>query len=288
MKIGVVFPQTEIGDDPEVVSRFASTAESLGFSHLLAYDHVLGANTASRPDWVGPYTMDSLFHEPLVLFGFLAGQTTKLEFASAVLILPQRQTALVAKQAACVDVLSRGRLRLGIGAGWNPVEYEALGENFRNRGVRSEEQIEVMRRLWADPTVEFSGKWHTIPDAGIKPLPRKRKIPVWLGGGAPAVLDRVGRIADGWFPFDMPNLENDLAQVHEAARRHGRDPAEIGIECIVAPSATSEQARDNFKSFEDLGVSHLSVSMLNLGLAGPEAHIDALARYWDAVGGVAD
>ena len=288
MKIGVVFPQTEIGEDPDVVSRFATTAERLGFDHLLAYDHVLGANTASRPDWAVPYTMDSVFHEPLVLFGFLASQTTRLEFASAILILPQRQTALVAKQAAAVDVLSGGRLRLGVGTGWNPVEYEALGENFRNRGIRSEEQIDVMRRLWAEPTVEYEGKWHRIPDAGIKPLPARRKIPVWLGGGAPAVVERVGRIADGWFPFNLATLPEDLDHIRKVAREHGRNPDEIGIECIVTPSATAEKARDRLKSLEDLGVSHASVSMMNLGVAGPEEHIDVLARYWDAVGNLSD
>ncbi len=283
MKIGVVFPQTEIGDDPEHVARFATTAEALGFHHLLAYDHVLGANTASRPGWTGPYTMDSLFHEPLVLFGFLAGQTDRIELASAVLILPQRQTALVAKQAAAVDVLSRGRLRLGIGTGWNPVEYEALGENFHDRGVRSEEQIEVMRRLWAEPAVDFEGRWHRIPDAGIKPLPPRRRIPVWLGGGAPAVVDRVGRIADGWLPFDLPSLPDDIARVHQVAREHGRDPAEIGIECILPPAATAEAARDKLESLAAIGVTHVSVSMMNLGLGGPEAHIDSLADYWNAV-----
>ena len=171
MKIGVVFPQTEIGADPAVAAKFATTAESLGYDHLLAYDHVLGANTASRPDWQGPYTMNSMFQEPLVLFAYLAGLTKTLEFASGVIILPQRQTALVAKQAACVDVLSDGRLRLGIGTGWNDVEYEALGENFNNRGKRSEEQIDVLRKLWADEAVTYDGEWHKITDAGLNPLP---------------------------------------------------------------------------------------------------------------------
>lgn len=288
MKIGAVFPQTEIGDDPEHVTRFARTAESLGFHHLLAYDHVLGANTASRPDWTGPYTMDSLFHEPLVLFGFLAGQTERIELASGVLILPQRQTALVAKQAAAVDVLSHGRLRLGIGTGWNPVEYEALGENFHDRGIRSEEQIEVMRRLWAEPTVDFEGRWHSIPDAGIKPLPPRRRIPIWLGGGAPAVVERVGRLADGWLPFALPSLPDDLARVRQVAREHGRDPSEIGIECILPPAATAEAARSKIESLAELGVTHVSVSMMNLGLDGPEAHIDSLADYWNAVHALAD
>ncbi|MCY4531753.1 MAG: LLM class flavin-dependent oxidoreductase, partial [Gammaproteobacteria bacterium] len=153
MKIGAVFPQTEIGTDPETVARFAQTAESLGFNHLVTYDHVLGAGTASRPDWEGAYTSESLFHESFVLFGYLAGLTSTIELVTAVIILPQRQTALVAKQAACVDVISKGRLRLGVGTGWNDVEYEALGENFNDRGKRSEEQIDLMRRLWAEDTI---------------------------------------------------------------------------------------------------------------------------------------
>jgi probable F420-dependent oxidoreductase len=284
MKIGVVFPQTEMGADPDIVSRFATTAESLGYRHLVAFDHILGANTANRPNWQGPYTSDNVFQEPLVLFGFLAAQTTNLEFATGVLILPQRQTALVAKQAATVDVLSKGRLRLGIGTGWNPVEYEALGENFRNRGMRSEEQIEVMRRLWSEPTIDFSGKWHRIPDAGIKPLPPHRKIPVWLGGGAPAVVDRVGRLADGWMPIDITTLREDLARVHQVAREHDRNPNEIGIDCIIPPSTNADQARDKLKSLEDLGVTHATVSMMNLGLVSSEAHADSLKGYWDAVG----
>ena len=150
MKIGVVFPQTEIGADPDVVAEYAVTAESLGYDHLLAYDHVLGAGTATRPDWKGPYSSESMFQEPFVLFSYLAALTSTIELVTAVIILPQRQTALVAKQSACVDVLSRGRLRLGIGTGWNDVEYEALGENFHDRGQRSEEQIDVLRKLWQE------------------------------------------------------------------------------------------------------------------------------------------
>lgn len=284
MKIGVVFPQIEIGDDPDHVARFATRAEQLGYHHLLAYDHVLGANPDSRPNWVGPYNVDSLFHEPLVLFGYLAGLTERIEFISGVLILPQRQTALVAKQAAVVDVLSRGRLRLGIGTGWNSVEYEALGENFHDRGVRSEEQIEVMRRLWASRSVEFEGRWHKLSDVGVKPRPPHGRIPVWLGGGAPAVVDRVGRIADGWLPFASPTLGDELERMRRVARDHGRDPDAIDIDCILPPTATAQESRDRIKHLEDLGVTHLSVSMMNLGLDGPEAHIDALTGYWDAVG----
>ncbi len=216
MKFGVVFPQTEIGADPDTIVRFATTAEELGFDHLIAYDHLIGASTASRPDWPGPYTSESMFHEPFVLFSYLAGLTQTLELVSAVIILPQRQTALVAKQAACLDVLSKGRLRLGIGTGWNAVEYEALGEDFHDRGRRSEEQIDLMRRLWAEETISYDGRWHHVTDAGLNPLPPKRAIPVWLGGMAPQVIERVGRLADGWFPFLNPELETQSHEVLSA------------------------------------------------------------------------
>ena len=288
MKLGVVFPQTEIGTDPDVVADFASSAEATGYDHLIAYDHVLGASTASRPDWQGPYTSESLFHEPFVLFGYLAGVTRTLELVTAVIILPQRQTALVAKQAACVDVLTQGRLRLGIGTGWNAVEYEALAENFHDRGARSEEQIDVLRRLWADEVISYDGKWHTVTEAGLNPLPAKRRIPVWLGGMAPQVLDRVGRIADGWFPFYNPNLAEQLQAVRNAAQRAGRDPAQIGIECMAPMDDAGTKARDRLRRMQDLGVTHTAVVTMNSGLDGPRAHIDAIKRFWDVAGHFAD
>ena len=280
MKIGAVFPQTEIGADPAAVADFAVAAEEIGYHHLIAYDHVLGASTANRPDWQGPYTAESLFHEPFVLFGYLAGLTKTLELVTAVIILPQRQTALVAKQAAAVDVLSGGRLRLGVGTGWNAVEYEALGENFHNRGVRSEEQIDVMRRLWAEDVVSYDGRWHKITEAGLNPLPPKRRIPVWLGGMAPQVIDRVGRIADGWFPFYNPNLGEQVQKVRQAAEVAGRDPADIGIECMTALS-DAEQIRGRLERMAGLGVTHTAVVTMNAGLDTPQAHIDALRRFWD-------
>ena len=282
MKLGVVFPQTEIGSDPDDVARFATAVEELGYDHLIAYDHVLGANTTSRPDWQGPYTSESMFHEPFVLFGYLAGITETLELVTAVIILPQRQTALVAKQAACVDVISRGRLRLGIGTGWNAVEYEALNEDFSNRGRRSEEQIDILRKLWADQTITFNGEWHRIDDAGINPLPEARLIPVWLGGMAPQVIDRVGRIADGWFPFFNPNLGDQLKQVHRSAESAGRDPATIGIECMAPLTDDREHARDQLKNLRDIGVTHSAVVTMNAGLVGAQQHIDAIKRYRDA------
>jgi len=247
----------------------------------LAYDHVLGANTASRPDWQGPYTMNSMFQEPLVLFSYLAGLTKSIELVTGVIILPQRQTVLVAKQAACVDVLSGGRLRLGVGTGWNEIEYEALGENFKNRGRRSEEQIDLLRRLWKDEAISFDGEWHKVTDAGLNPLPAKRHIPIWLGGLAPAVIDRVGRIADGWFPFVNKNLASQIKQVHEVAKTAGRDPADIGIECIVPVSSDV----DFLKSLQDQGVTQFALATMNIGLKDPQAHIDVIKKARETLDG---
>ncbi|HIG43218.1 MAG: LLM class F420-dependent oxidoreductase [bacterium] len=277
MKIGVVFPQTEIGADPATIAEFAVTTESLGYDHLLAYDHVLGANTASRPDWQGPYTTESMFQEPLVLFSYLAGLTKSIELVTGVIILPQRQTALVAKQAACVDVISGGRLRLGVGTGWNDVEYQALGEDFKNRGVRCEEQIELLRQLWRDEAITFEGQWHKVTDAGLNPLPLQRNIPIWLGGMAPKVIDRVGRIADGWFPFANKELANQIQQMHECAKQAGRDPASIGVECIV-PADTHV---DRLKLLQEQGVTHFALVTMNQELASPQAHIDAISEARD-------
>jgi len=274
MKIGVVFPQTEIGSDPATITRFATTAESLGYDHILAYDHVIGASTQSRPDWQGPYTSESMFHEPLVLFSYLAGLTKTIGLVTAVMILPQRQTILVAKQAACVDVLSNGRLRLGIGTGWNEVEYESLAENFNDRGIRSEEQIDLLRRLWKDEAITYKGKWHKITDAGLNPLPSNKNIPIWLGGMAPQVIDRVARIADGWFPFVTKALESQIQQLIERAKVAERDPSTIGIECIVPLSTTV----DKIKSLQDLGVTQVAIVTMNQSLESPEQHIDEIKR----------
>ena len=283
MKIGVVFPQTEITADPDAVAAFATTAESTGYDHLIAYDHVLGASTANRPDWQGPYTSESLFHEPFVLYGYLGAVTSTLELVTAVIILGQRQTALVAKQAASVDVLTRGRLRLGIGTGWNAVEYDALGENFADRGIRSEEQIDVMRQLWANDVVDYDGRWHKIDAAGINPLPT-RMIPVWLGGMAPQVIDRVGRLADGWFPFFNDNLAEQIATVHRTATAHGRSPDDIGIECMLPLGDAGPKTRDRLKGLVDLGVTHTACITMNASLESPAAHVDAIKRWWDVAG----
>ena len=288
MKIGVTLPQTEMTTDPIAIRDFAQAVEELGYDHIQSLDHVLGANAASRPGWQGPYDHNDLIHEPFVLFGYLAGVTHRVELVTAVIILPQRQTALVAKQAAEIDVLSGGRLRLGIGTGWNDVEYEALDENFHDRGRRSEEQVEVMRALWTQRLVTYAGRWHTITDAGIHPLPVQRPIPVWFGGGAEPVLRRIARIGDGWFPQFRPDESGRaiLGRLNTYIREAGRDPADIGINGNVVTSGHSpDQWVDEALAWRDLGATHLSVSTRGARLSFPEDHIDAIKRFRETVKG---
>ena len=234
MRVGVVFPQTEIGADPGAVRDYVQAAEGLGYAHLIIYDHVLGADPKLHEEWKGSYTSKDMFHEPFVVFGYMAAITSRLELVTAVLVLGQRQTALVAKQAAEVDILTGGRLRVGIGIGWNHVEYEALGENFHNRGRRSEEQVALLRSLWTQEVVDFTGRWHRVPHAGLNPLPVQRPIPVWMGAGgrqSPTppvpVLRRIARIADGWFPQFAPEDDGARETIDALAgyaREAGRGP----------------------------------------------------------------
>ena len=277
MKIGAVFPQLEIGADPTVVRDWATTVERAGYSHVLAYDHVLGADPANRPGWTG-YTDKSLFHEVFVLFGYLAAITTELELTVGVLVLPQRQTALAAKQAAEVDVLSGGRLRLGVGIGWNQVEYQALGVPFRQRGALLEEQVDVLRKLWSEPVISYDGKFHQIVEAGLNPLPG-RQIPIWFGGGADAVLRRTGRIGDGWMPQGPPDdkARAQLETIRAAAVEAGRDPAQIGFEARLTLGNVPEQDwRTYVDSWRELGATHLTVNTMNMGLSKPEDHAEVL------------
>ncbi|MDP9375168.1 MAG: LLM class F420-dependent oxidoreductase [Chloroflexota bacterium] len=286
MRIGAIFPQLEIGSDPVAIRDYAQAVEGMGYRHILIYDHVLGAAVARRPDWRGPYTHESQFHEPFVLYGYLAGLTRAIELVTGVIILPQRQTALVAKQAAEVDVLSGGRLRLGVGVGWNAVEFEGLGEDFGTRGARIEEQIAVMRALWTEPVVTFEGRWHRIPEAGINPLPTQRPIPVWIGGMAETVLRRTGRIGDGWFPQRPPDDEARamIERLRGYAREAGRDPAAIGVEGRMSVAQVPESGwADTARAWRDLGATHLSVNTMGAGLASPQDHIDALRRVKEAI-----
>ena len=283
MDIGVVLPQNEIGHDTAAVLAFARRADELGYSHLLAYDHVLGADRQVHDELDGPYGLEDSFREPFVLFGHLSA-ITSMSFATAILIAPQRQTALIAKQAAEVDLLSGGRLRLGCGIGWNRVEYEALGQAFAGRGDRLAEQVALLRALWTEEQVSMTVGGERVLAAGLAPLPIQRPIPIWIGALAPAALRRVGQLADGWFPMSFPGggLDEAWGIVAEAAREAGRDPRHIGMEGQV-PASSSDPARTAAlaERWEAAGASHLSVNTLGQGLAGIDEHlagIEAAAR----------
>ncbi len=293
MQLGALLPLGDIGGDPRVMRDYALAAEEIGYDFLETADHVLGVNAASRPGW-DRNTNDDLFHDPFVLFGYLAGVTTKLGFSTGVLILPQRQTALVAKQAACLDALCGGRFRLGIGVGWNEVEFTALNENFHNRGRRSEEQVQVMQALWAEPHVSFKGRWHNIEDAGINPRPAGGRVPVWFGGHHERTLERIAKIGDGWMPNAYPPDQSALdvlGKVRALTEAAGRDPAKIGIEVWVAMGSGSEAdwaAEARF--WKAAGASHLCLTTTfnrrhHHRIPGHtmEDHLAALRRYHAAV-----
>ena len=294
MKLGVALPLLDVGGDAATVRDFAQAAEELGYDDLMLPDHVLGVNVASRPDWGNRNTSQDLFHDPFVAFGFLAGCTKSIGFSTQVLILPQRQTVLVAKQAASLDVLSGGRFRLGIGVGWNPVEFVGLNEDFHNRGKRSEEQVEVMKLLWAEPHVTFRGKWHHIDDAGINPLPPKRMVPLWFGGHVDVTLQRIAKWGDGWMmlaypPGDAAKVE--FAKLRSLIEKAGRDPATVGIEVWVSTADDDEKAwRDEVKFWRDNGVTHVTLNHTHnrqhhrrIAERTMAAHMTAMRRYRDAV-----
>jgi len=285
MKIGVVFPQSEIGNDPMIIRDFAQAVEEMGFNHLLVYDHVLGADRNRPGGFKGPYDKDTPFHEPFVLFGYLAGLTQTIELVTGVIILPQRQAALVAKQCAEISVLSGGRLRLGIGVGWNAVEYEALGESFSNRGQREEEQVEVLRGLWENETLDFEGRWHRVVGAGINPRPEK-KIPIWFGGGADALLERAARIGDGWLPLfrSGDHAKEAVEKIQGHLDRAGRDPKTFGIE-PQAQIAGGDPARwrKHAEIWRELGATHISIVTMGAKLSRPEDHLKAVGEWRDAI-----
>ncbi len=287
MRIGVTFPQIEFGNDPSAIRDYAQAIEGLGYTHLLAYDHVLSADASVRPGWSGSYDLDDPFHEIFVLFGFLAGLTQTLELVTGVLILPQRQTALVAKQAAEIDVLSNGRLRLGIGVGWNKVEYDGLSKAFDDRGARSEEQIGLLRALWTAPSITFDGRWEQVVDAGINPLPVQRPIPVWIGGYAEATLRRVAKLGDGWFPWREPNdeMRATLERLRRYTEEAGRDPASIGLEPqLNVGRGDPDSWRTFVAGWRDLGATHLCLSTMGNGFTSPADHLAAITRAADVLG----
>ena len=322
VKLGTNLPEHLIGTDHGALAAFLQALEELGYGYVTVGDHVLGADPSVRPEWRPYFGQAPLYdhhmpwHEPMVLFGFLAGITTTLELSTGILIAPQRQAALLAKQAAEVDVLSDGRVRLVVATGWNDVEYEALGVPFGERGRILEEQVAVMRRLWTEEVVTYRGRYHTVTAAGINPLPVQRPIPLWFGGQSEVVLRRVGRLADGWFPyypsFSEELIRADLDVIHRAARDAGRDPTTIGLEGAVyfyderfpmppggrLPPQTLEECVEYAHGWRALGADRYWVTApwADLGpeetgvrepgreWQGIDARIEALRQFKDAVG----
>jgi len=285
-----VFPQLEIGTDPDTIATYARTVEDLGYDHLVIFDHVLGADSRRPGGWTGTYDHRSMFHEPFVLYGYLAAITTRLKLATAILVLPQRQTALVGKQAAEIDILARGRLILGVGIGWNAVEYEALGMTFTNRGKRIEEQIAVLRLLWTQEVVDFEGRWHHIDRAGLNPLPVQRPIPVWMGGGwdrqkrttVEPALRRIARMGDGWFTHLPPNDDGRMGMetLRPLGQEEGRDPATVPVEGRL-PAARSgpEEWRRGIDAFQQMGMTGVELNTMGAGYRTVDEHLDALRRF---------
>jgi len=284
MKVGAVFPQTEIGSDVGAIRAYAEGLQSIGFDHVLAYDHVLGADPSVHSGWDGPYDVHTTFHEPLVLFGYLAA-VCKLELVAGVIILPQRQTALVAKQAAQVDLLSRGRFRLGVGVGWNAVEYDGLGQNFSTRGRRLDEQLAMLRELWTSQTVTASVGPERVVGAGIAPLPLQRPIPLWFGGSSRAAYQRIGRAGDGWFPQLRPgeDLDEALAVIAASAHEVGRDPSTIGMEGRVSWQGSVGASLLQAGRWEAIGASHLTINTMGANLARVDDHLAVLAELGDVL-----
>ncbi len=295
MKFGAIFPTPEIGTDPVAIRDWAQAAEELGYSRIVTYDHVLGAVHANRePKLTGPYTERDAFHEPFVLFGFLAGVTRKIELMTGILILPQRQTALVAKQATEVDLLSGGRMILGVGSGWNTVEYESLGVPWSARGARMDEQVELLRKLWSEPVVDYRGKYHRVDRAGILPLP-KRSIPIWYGGFSEPAFARAARNGDGFlFGGSGKPFRKHLERVRELLLQNGRDPRRFGSDCQLDYSAGPEVWRSEVEAWKQAGIECISLRAMDtastfvgaksMGYSGPRAYIEALETFKKEVG----
>jgi probable F420-dependent oxidoreductase len=285
MNIGLVFPQTEFGSDPMAIRDYAQTAEALGYSHILAYEHVLGANPQRPGGWRGVYSHKDPFHDPFVLFSYMAAVTQRLSFATGILILPQRATVIVAKQAATLDLLSGGRLRLGVGLGWNKTEYIALDQDFHTRGRRIEEQIQLLRQLWTNELVTFDGRWHTIPDLGLNPLPLQRPIPIWIGGYADAVLRRIAKMGDGWMPGHRfaAKAQADLDKLDRYLAENGRSRVDIGIEPRISyDDSPPDQWPQLIADWRAAGATHLSLNTMRQGF-DTDGHMQAIRTFAKAI-----
>ncbi|WCT73038.1 LLM class F420-dependent oxidoreductase [Sphingomonas naphthae] len=283
MKIGVIYPQTELGGDPLAVGRIGVAVEQLGFDHLLAYDHVVGGPHDREPKLWGPYTEHHPFHDPFVLFAYLAAITRRIEFVTGILILPQRQTALVARQAADLDLLSGARFRMGVGIGWNYIEYDALGQDFATRGARVGEQVGLLRALWSDPLVDFEGRFDRIDRAALNPKPR-RPIPIWLGGFADVALKRAAAIADGFiFADGAADAFEVTPRLRDFVRAEGRDPDTFGLHINMLRAKTSEAVVETVARWRDIGGSHASINTMGQGFATADEHLDYIAGVGDAL-----
>jgi probable F420-dependent oxidoreductase len=278
MLLNALFPTRDIGTDPAKIRDWAQAAEALGFHCIEVADHVFGA--APRGDWKPVYSEHDPFHETFTTMAFIAAVTKKVQLCSGVLILPQRQTGVVAKQAAQVDILSGGRLRLGVGVGWNHVEYEALGIEWKTRGARQAEQIEVMRKLWTEDLVTFHGRFHTLNAVNLLPVPVQRPIPVWFGGSSDAVVKRAARIGDGYMPIMTPEAaEPKLALLREHMKAFGREPGKFGLEGWLRFEHADPQSWA--KAAE--GWKRLGAKMVMLypmyRMAKLDEHLDTLRRF---------
>lgn len=285
MHLGVVYPQIELGGSPDAVRAFGDAAEGLGYTHLVAFDHVLGAVHADRePALLGPYTEHDPFHDPLMMFAYLAGRTSRLEFVTGVMILPQRQTALVARQVADLDLLSGGRFRLGVGVGWNWVEYDALGQDFHTRGKREEEQIELLRRMWSEPVVTFDGRFDRVERAALVPRPTA-PIPIWLGGYGGKAFARAARIGDG-FIFGGPIERTAPAweKLRGMVEAEGRDPSAFGAEAVILTKEGPDNVARKIDTWIDVGGTHASVNSMSLGFTHVDQHIDYITQVANVIG----
>ena len=285
MEIGAVFPHNEIGTDPQAIKDYAQGAEELGVTHLLIYDHVLGADRDRPGGFEGPYDKDVAFHEPFTTFAFIAAVTKKLDMITTVMILPQRQTVLVAKQAAELAILSNNRFKLGIGVGWNAVEYTGLNENFKNRGKRQEEQVELMRLLWESEVLEYKGDYHHIDKASINPRPSK-SVPIWFGGGAPQLIERCAHLGDGWIPLMGPNeaARKTLAAIKEKRESKGLDWDNFGVQAQAQyAGGDAERWNKHAEKWRNLGASHLAIATHNAEPTNVEGHLGRIKEYLNAV-----
>ncbi len=285
MEIGAVFPHNEIGTDPQAIKDYAQGVEELGVTHLLIYDHVLGADRDRPGGFEGPYDKDVAFHEPFTTFAFIAAVTKKLDMITTVMILPQRQTVLVAKQAAELAILSNNRFKLGIGVGWNAVEYTGLNENFKNRGKRQEEQVELMRLLWESEVLEYKGDYHHIDKASINPRPSK-SVPIWFGGGAPQLIERCADLGEGWIPLMGPNeaARKTLAAIKEKRESKGLDWDNFGVQAQAQyAGGDAERWNKHAEKWRNLGASHLAIATHNAEPTNVEGHLGRIKEYLNAV-----